>query len=109
MQVLALIALILKSLFKFRQSYYLAFKVHLFDITLLSFLTSFLLLSLILLIIQLPYSYNVLFIIFLTSLFYTVSMLYLHWFYHQTALSKFFLSLKQPRDDLDFALNTLID
>ena len=109
MQVLMLLSLALRNLLKFKAVYFLDYRVHLLDVILNSFLISFLLLSILIQTIALPYTFNTLYLLFFTSVLFSMAISYLHYFYRASALEKFYGNFSQIREDLDFSMNTIID
>eukprot|EP00347_Sterkiella_histriomuscorum_P013484 403364537 len=109
MQVSVLLGLIARNFFKFRNSYYLLYKVNFVDTYLNSFLIIFNFLSILITQINLTYSFNTLYLLFLISILFATSLSYVHSFHRASSLERFFLNFQQLEEDIDFSTNTVID
>lgn len=109
MLVTTLLGLLARNFLKFRNSYYLDYRVNLVDNFLNSFMVIFILLSVLISQVNLPYSYNSLYLLFFISVLFATALSYVHSFHRGSALERFFTNFQQISSDIDFSTNTVID
>lgn len=90
MQVLVFLSLLAKNILKFKNAYYLNYKVNFVDTFLNSFMIIYVFLALLITQINLPYTFNSLYLLFFISLLFALALSYVHVFFRAAALEKFF-------------------